>query len=74
MRCPHVQVAEHRSCDAVDDLIAAREHLAADRRCTGKVGSVGFWMGGGFCLLLAPQGVFDATRRITECRRTMSLG
>jgi carboxymethylenebutenolidase len=46
---------------AVDDLVAAREYLAADTRCTGKVGSVGFCMGGGFCLLLAPRGVFDAT-------------
>ena len=47
--------------DAVDDLVAAREHLAGDDRCTGKVGSVGFCMGGGFCLLLAPRGVFDAS-------------
>jgi carboxymethylenebutenolidase len=27
---------------AVDDLIAARDHLVADDRCTGKVGSAGF--------------------------------
>lgn len=46
---------------AVDDLIAARDFLAADARCTGKVASVGFCMGGGFCLVLAPRGVFDAT-------------
>jgi carboxymethylenebutenolidase len=45
---------------AVDDLIAARDHLAADDRCTGKVGVVGFCMGGGFCLQLAARGVFDA--------------
>jgi carboxymethylenebutenolidase len=46
--------------NAVDDLIAARDHLTGDRRCTGRVGIVGFCMGGGFCLLLAPRGVFDA--------------
>jgi carboxymethylenebutenolidase len=46
---------------AIDDVIAARDYLAAHPRSTGKVGSVGFCMGGGFCLLLAPRGVFDAT-------------
>jgi carboxymethylenebutenolidase len=50
----------NRSGPAVDDLIAARDHLVSDARCTGKVGSVGFCMGGGFCLLLAGRGVFDA--------------
>lgn len=45
---------------AIDDLLAARHHLATDAHCTGKVGSVGFCLGGGFCLVLAPSGQFDA--------------
>ncbi|MDT5214481.1 MAG: carboxymethylenebutenolidase, partial [Mycobacterium sp.] len=46
---------------AVDAIVAARDQLAADPRCTGMVGSIGFCLGGGFCLQLAPRGVFDAT-------------
>jgi carboxymethylenebutenolidase len=44
-----------------DDLVAARNHLIADERCSGKVGLVGFCMGAGFVLQLAPTGLFDAT-------------
>ena len=47
--------------NAYDDLVAAREHLIADERCTGKVGLVGFCMGAGFCFVLSSQGPFDAT-------------
>ena len=41
------------------DLDAARGRLARDERCTGKVGVVGFCMGGGFALVAAARG-FDA--------------
>lgn len=46
---------------AYDDLVAARDHLIADPRCTGKVGLAGFCMGAGFCLQMAPRSMFDAT-------------
>ena len=42
------------------NLLAAREYLVSDDRCTGKVGLAGFCMGAGFCLQLAPGGLFDA--------------
>lgn len=46
---------------AVEDIIAARQHVVSDSRCSGKVGVVGFCMGGGFCLTLAPRGLFNAS-------------
>ncbi len=39
---------------------AARTLLVKDEHCTGRVGVIGFCMGGGFALMLATRGEYDA--------------
>ncbi|WP_405490063.1 dienelactone hydrolase family protein [Nocardia sp. NBC_00511] len=53
------ELLTNRDGTTVADILAAREHLAADPNCTGGIAVVGFCLGGGFALLVAPKG-FDA--------------
>ncbi|OBA74158.1 carboxymethylenebutenolidase [Mycobacterium sp. 1554424.7] len=41
---------------ALDDILAARDHLKGMPECSGAVGIAGFCMGGQFALLLSPKG------------------
>ena len=41
---------------AVDDILAARDHLQAMPDCSGGIGIAGFCMGGRFALVMSPKG------------------
>lgn len=44
-----------------DDLSAARSWLTSSSACTGTVGVIGFCLGGGLALVLAPSGDYSAS-------------
>lgn len=55
-----IRAAMSREGRVFDDLEATRTWLTSREDCTGRVGVVGFCMGGGLALLLAADGEYDA--------------
>jgi carboxymethylenebutenolidase len=54
-------VQKFDAAKGVEDIKAAHAHLRGMRECTGKVGAMGFCLGGGLAYLAATQSKVDAS-------------
>jgi carboxymethylenebutenolidase len=63
LRCVIATLKASRSGEgqAYEDIEAARRWLEDSNDCTGRIGIIGFCMGGGFALLCAPRFEFAAS-------------
>lgn len=55
-----LQASRSGSGPAYEEIEAARRLLQERQDCTGRIGIIGFCMGGGFALMCAPRGGFSA--------------
>ena len=63
LRCMFAAMREAlaRKGEIFDDFTAVRSWIVEQPACTGRVGVIGFCLGGGFALLLAASGDFEAS-------------